>query len=203
MRVMNNMKKATAWTGLSNATVEQLSQSSAFKSVLLYFSDISSMVLYLWAQPSTFSSSVPKTTPSPSLLAEAFLLPGSQGAAEHMLHISTTSSSKGIHSSTEFTCHLQTYPGQCSNLWLHKNHHPTLRKPRTSMPYSDPTVLPKQIPNIHWMLHFLSPALTHHLYQLLVATKHTNYRSLPKRAVCWMWLSFKVARFTYPCCPCN
>lgn len=109
----------------------------------------------------------------PQSQLRAFLLPRSQGAAEHMFHVSTASSGKRIHSPTEFTCHLETYSGQCSNLWLYKSHHLTLRKPRTSMPCSDPTVLPKQIIFL-WMLHFLSPALTHHLHQLLLARRHSN-----------------------------
>jgi len=47
MWVMNYMKKTTAWTGYSHVTVKQLPQSSAFRSVLLYFTVISSMVFHL------------------------------------------------------------------------------------------------------------------------------------------------------------
>lgn len=54
--------------------------------------------------PSNFSTSL---TP--------FLLPGSQRTAEHVFHISAASSGKRIHSPSKFTCHLETYSGQCSN----------------------------------------------------------------------------------------
>lgn len=75
----------------------------------------------------------PTGTLAPSFQLTAFLLPGSQGAAEHMFHVSTASAGKRIHSPTEFPCHLETCSGQCSNLWLYKSHHPSLRKPRTSL----------------------------------------------------------------------
>lgn len=159
MRVINYTKKATACTGYSHATVKQLLEGSGFRSVLLYFPVISSVVFPLWAHPSICSSSVPKTTLPPRFQLRTLLLPGSQGAAEHMFHVSAASSGKRIHSPTEFTCHLETYSGHCSNLWIHRSHHPTLRKPRTSMPCSDPTALPKQM-SLLWMLHLLSPANT-------------------------------------------
>lgn len=153
------MKKATAWTGYSHATGKRLFDGSGFRSVLLYFPVISSVVCHLRAQPSIFSSSVPKTTLPPRFQLRTLLLPGSQGAAEHMFHVSAASSGKRIHSPTEFTCHLETYSGHCSNLWIYKSLHPTLRRPRTSMPCSDTTVLPKQMFFLG-MLRFLSPAHT-------------------------------------------
>lgn len=181
----------TGWTGYSHATVKQLSQSSAFRKMFCF----TSLLLHQWSftcEPNQvhFLPLSQQLLYLPHSQLTAFLLPGSQGAAEHMFHVSAASSGKRIHSPTEFTCYLETYSGQCSNLWLHKSHHPTLRKPRTSMTCPDPTVLPKQIIFL-WMLHFPSPALTQHLHQLLLARKHTNGRSLPKRAVSSMWLGFK------------
>lgn len=95
--------------------------------------------------PSNFTSLTP------------FFLPGSQRTAEHVFHISTASSGKRIHSPSKFTCHLETYSGQCSNSGF-VNHCPTLKKARTSVPCANNTVLPKQETAVLWMLH-ISPLL--------------------------------------------
>lgn len=134
MRVMNYMKKA----GQVRQVTSMQQWSSYYRALPSGMFCFTSLLLHQWSytcEPNqvNFLPLSQQLLYLPHSQLTAFLLPGSQGAAEHMLHVSAASSGKRIHSPTEFTCYLETYSGQCSNLWLHKSHHPTLRKPRTSM----------------------------------------------------------------------
>lgn len=114
-----------------------------------------------------------------------------------MFHISTASSGKRIHSSSKFTCHLETYSGQSSNFLLNNTHHPALRMPGTSIPCSNTSVLPKQT-ILLWMLLLFPPSVTHHLQWPLLASMHTNKRSLSQNTASTVYI--QAVRFTSQCC---